>query len=112
MVDFYALPQTGERAWPGRAEASQLAFAEKAASVENALLADVCGEMGDDFDPNRFVPYVIMHEFEGLLFSDTTRVGQGIGKPELSPNFKPSVISILHPRKLTIRPKRLPLNEL
>ncbi len=88
MVDFYALPQTGGRAWPGRAEASQLVFAEKAATVENALLADVCNEMGDDFDPNRFIPYVIMHEFEGLLFSDATRFGQGIGKPELSPKFQ------------------------
>ena len=30
MVDFYALPKTGERAWPGRAEAASLDFAEKA----------------------------------------------------------------------------------
>ena len=88
MVDFYALPQTGDRAWPGRAEAAQLAFAEKAASVESALLADVCSEMGDGFEQNRFVPYVMMHEFEGLLFSDATRFGLGIGRPDLSPEFQ------------------------
>ena len=26
MVDYYGLPQSGQRAWPGRAAASQLAF--------------------------------------------------------------------------------------
>lgn len=88
MVDFYALPQTGDRAWPGRAEAAQLAFAEKAASVESALLADVCSEMGDGFEQNRFVPYVMMHEFEGLLFSNATKLGLGIGRPDLSPEFQ------------------------
>ncbi len=88
MMDFYALPQTGDRAWPGRAEAAQLAFSEKAASVESALLEDICSEMGDGFEQSRFVPYVMMHEFEGLLFSDTTRFGQGIGRPDLSPQFQ------------------------
>lgn len=88
MVDFYALPQTGEKAWPGRAEAAQLAFAEKAGAVESALLADICSEMGGGFDKNRFVPYVMMHEFEGLLFSDATRFGHGIGRPDLSPKFQ------------------------
>ena len=88
MVDFYALPQTGDRAWPGRAETTHLSFSEKAGVVENALLADICSEMGGDFDQSRFVPYVMMHEFEGLLFSDATKLGLGIGRPELSPHFQ------------------------
>ena len=29
MVDYYGLPQTGDRAWPGRAEAGTLPFADK-----------------------------------------------------------------------------------
>ena len=88
MVDFYALPQTGGMAWPGRSAAAQLNFAEKADAVESALLADICNAMGDDFEQSRFVPYVMMHEFEGLLFSDTTRFGLGIGRPDLSPKFQ------------------------
>lgn len=108
MVDYYALPQTGERAWPGRADALQLVFAEKAASVENALLADVCNEMGDDFDPNRFVPYVIMHEFEGLLFSDATRFGQGIGMPELSPKFQAIRDQYATPEEINDSPQTAP----
>lgn len=75
MVDFYALPQTGERAWPGRTEAAQRAFAEKAKTVESALLADICVELSSGFGQSYFIPYVMMHEFEGLLFSDTSSAG-------------------------------------
>ncbi|MCC2681764.1 MAG: hypothetical protein K0S36_1328 [Nitrosospira multiformis] len=88
MVDFYALPETGDKAWPGRAKATQVAFAEKAVSVEYALLADICDEMGHNFKQNRFIPYVMMHEFEGLLFSDAVKLGVGIGRPDLSPYFQ------------------------
>jgi len=88
MVDFYALPQSGEKAWPGRAEAAQRVFAEKAAAVENALLADICGEAGGNVYRKRFAPYVMMHEFEGLLFSDASKLGAGIGRPDLSLQFQ------------------------
>ena len=88
MVDFYALPQSGDKAWPGRADAERRAFPEKAATVENALLADICGESGGNVYRNRFVPYVMMHEFEGLLFSDASKLGAGIGRPDLSSQFQ------------------------
>jgi hypothetical protein len=39
---------------------------------------------GDDFDPQRFVPYVVMHEFEGLLFSDCDALARGVGNRSLS----------------------------
>lgn len=108
MVDFYALPQVGERAWPGRAEAAQLAFAEKAATVENALLADICSEMGDGFEQKRFVPYVMMHEFEGLLFSDATRLGSGIGRPDLSPRFQAIRDQFATPEEINDSPQTAP----
>lgn len=88
MVDYYALPQSGERAWPGRAEAGLRPFAEKASTVEGALREDICAEMGVGFDQRRFVPYVMMHEFEGLLFSDAAKLGEGIGRPDLTPAFE------------------------
>lgn len=88
MVDYYALPQNGERAWPGRADAGLRPFAEKASTVEEALTKEICIEMGEGFDPRRFVPYVMMHEFEGLLFSNPERLGEGIGRPDLAPAFE------------------------
>jgi len=83
MVDFYALPANGDKAWPGRNAASQLMYLQKAATVEQALLEDVCAELGSDFESRRFIPYVMMHEFEGLLFSDTTKFANSIDRPDV-----------------------------
>ncbi len=88
MVDYYGLPQSGGGAWPGRAEASQRPFADRASSIQDALLADIAGEMGGGFDTRRFVPYVMMHEYEALLFSDCERFGTGIERPDLTPRLQ------------------------
>jgi len=88
MVDYYGLPQSGEKAWPGRAEAGSLPFARKAATVQDALLADIGSEAGAASLATRFVPYVMMHEFEGLLFSDCAHFAEGIGRAELAPSFQ------------------------
>jgi hypothetical protein len=88
MVDYYGLPKTGEKAWPGRNQATSLPFPQKAITIEKALLADIGREFGYDFNPDRFIPYVMMHEFEGMLFSDCRRFGEGIGHSELIPKFQ------------------------
>ena len=88
MVDYYGLPKSGEKAWPGREEAGRLPFPRKAPTVQNALLADIRGAMGAGFNSARFVPYVMMHEFEGLLFSDCNRFAAGISRPDLAPTFQ------------------------
>jgi hypothetical protein len=88
MVDYYALPESGDGAWPGRQVAGTLPYAQKAMAVEIALLQDVVNSMGSSFDPRRFVPYVMMHEFEGMLFSDCERFGTAIGRPELAKDFQ------------------------
>lgn len=89
MVDYYRLPQRGNRAWPGRAAASALPVAQKASTVESAMMAEVVAEMGgDSFYPNRFIPFVVMHEFEGLLFSDCAAFSRGIERPDLEASFQ------------------------
>lgn len=108
MVDYYALPQTGDRAWPGRAQTAQLDFAEKAALVEKALLDDIRNEMGGNFEQIRFVPYVMMHEFEGLLFSDTTRFSQGIGRPDLSSKLQAIRDQFATPEEINDSPQTAP----
>ena len=79
MVDYYGLPQT----WPGRKTAGGIVFAQKAKTVEDALLADISQGMGSTFNPDRFIPYVMMHEFEAMLFSDCKGFGCGIGRVDL-----------------------------
>lgn len=88
MVDYYALPGNGHGAWPGRAAATALPFEDRAAEIQQGMLADVRAAYDGDLDPGRFVPYVIMHEFEGLLFSDCARFAEGLNEPELAPAFQ------------------------
>jgi len=85
MADYYGLPH----GWPGRAEAPERnSSSGKAEHVEASLQANINEEMGDRFDPRRFVPLIMMHEFEALLFSDPDRFAQAIGKPGLTQRFR------------------------
>ncbi|MCA1481490.1 DUF4276 family protein, partial [Bradyrhizobium sp. NBAIM08] len=89
MVDFYALPELGDRAWPGRQDANALPYAQKAAAVENGLAADIALAMGwDGAEARRFIPFVVMHEFEGLLFSNCDAFANAIAKPGLAKAFQ------------------------
>lgn len=85
MVDYYGLPES----WPGHAIAStgQKSVSERASVLEKALSDDISSAL-QSFDPRRFVPYVVMHEFEGLLFSNPDRFAQSIGRPDLSSKFR------------------------
>ena len=82
MVDYYALPQGETKGWPGR-DTAQGSASQKAEHVETAMKADIAEAMGKNFRPPRFVPYVVMHEFEALLFSDCQAFSDGIGSPQL-----------------------------
>lgn len=88
MVDYYALPRTGEKAWPGRNEAEKLPFAKKAPSVIAELRRDLGEFTNEEFDQRRFVPYIMMHEFEALLFSDCAAFSKGIHQPLLRDSFQ------------------------
>ncbi len=85
MVDYYALPND----WPGRAVSpTPQTASDRAVVIEDALLQDVCNEMGTDFIPDRFVPYVMMHEFEAMLFSDCGSFASAIGSSALRGRFQ------------------------
>ena len=85
MVDYYEMPDS----WPGHAEAANHTPAGRAAAtIEDALVEDVIQRMGDGFDPKRFAPYVMMHEFEAILFSDCRAFAYAIGRPDLDAEFQ------------------------
>jgi len=89
MVDYYGLPQTPPGGWPGRVRSTSMrTIEEKALCVEDAVRDDVVAEMGNRFDSIRFVPFVVMHEFEGLLFSDCSAFSRSIGRSDLEASLR------------------------
>ncbi len=70
MFDYYAMPTD----WPGRVDSSRLPWNERADHVERQLHEQISKEMGDSFDPRFFIPYVQLHEFEALVFSDVEKL--------------------------------------
>ncbi len=108
MVDYYALPRSGPGEWPGRDAAARAPCPENGRIVQEKLLADVCMQMGDRFDPTRFIPFVMLHEFEALLFSDCDRFAAGIGREELAPRFKEIRDAFASPEEIDDSPLTAP----
>ncbi|MCK4658206.1 MAG: DUF4276 family protein [Phycisphaerae bacterium] len=72
MFDYYAMPTD----WPGRAKAAQKGWAERGSHVESAVLNDIAERMGGSFNRSQFIPYVQVHEFEALMFSDVQELAE------------------------------------
>lgn len=87
LVDYYALPADGPNGWPGRAGCDALSVADKAAHIQASLAQDFQNRHGAAL-ANRFVPFVAMYEFEGLLFSEPTLMAQGMGESDKAEDFK------------------------
>ena len=81
MVDYWGLPDS----WPGRKlSQSRRAPKDRADTVQKAVAKQVSSEIRG---PERFIAYVVMHEFKDLLFSDPGAFATGIGRPCLSREF-------------------------
>lgn len=68
MFDFYALPTD----WPGREDARKagLANVDAVSFVETRIREAVLVELKVGGQEPRFIPYLSLHEYEALLFSD------------------------------------------
>lgn len=101
MVDYYALPDS----WPGRSHARTLPHPAKAPHMNDALNGDFSAHCPYG---QRFEPFVLMHEFEALLFSDCARFAEGIGRPELSPAFQSVRDQFATPEEINDSPATAP----
>lgn len=70
MMDYYAMPSD----WPGREEAAGMPWRKRAPHVEAMMAEDVAKFMGPNFNSQRFIPYVQLHEFEALAFADVAHL--------------------------------------
>ena len=84
MVDYYALPNS----WPGREAANTLNFSQKTPHIEAQIHQEITTYMGDSWNPKYFIPYVMIHEFESLLFSDCFTFAVSLDKPQLADKFQ------------------------
>ena len=84
MIDFYGL---GE-GFPGTPAPKHLDNVEKVEHIERAVKDDICRQI-PEFRPDvRLIPYLSLHEYEALLFSDPDAFAQSIGQPHLANRFQ------------------------
>ncbi|WP_082480245.1 MULTISPECIES: DUF4276 family protein [unclassified Rhizobium] len=84
IVDYYALP-SGEDGWPGRHACAGLPYDQRSSFLVQNLRQDFAARYPGL--AGRFIPFVAMHEFEGLLFSNPQTMAQSMGQPELADHF-------------------------
>ena len=79
LFDFYGLAAS----FPGKELAKQqTAIDQKARCICEAMEFNLRQRLGED-PLRRFIPYVQMHEFEGLLFSDPRAFAAALSRPDL-----------------------------
>lgn len=84
LLDFYGL---GE-GFPGTPLPPALANIEKVIRIEQAAKEDIVEHAPDLRAEFRFLPYLQLHEYEGLLFSDPAAFAKGIDQPNLAEPFQ------------------------
>jgi Domain of unknown function (DUF4276) len=83
MLDFYGLG----KGFPGKPAQPLATSLDEVRSIEQAIKADIC-ERIPEFRPDlRLIPYLALHEFEALLFSDPDALAGAIKEPGKAMNF-------------------------
>ena len=103
LVDYYALPKSGEKEWPGRIQAEAESYSNWARFIEEALRDDFSKREGNSAS-GRFIPFILVHEFEALCFADCDAFCEGIGRPDIAEAMK-AIRDALNLRKksMTVR---------
>ncbi len=84
MLDFYGLGQ----GFPGTPVPANLSSIAKVTHLEQAIKADICDLIPDLRPDLRFLPYIQLHEYEGLLFSDPPAFATALDQPNLKAAFQ------------------------
>lgn len=104
FFDYYGLPPD----FPGKREAAALASSDARSRI-------VCDCLADDVEANlgrgardRLLPYVQMHEFEALLFSDPVTFASTLGRADLAATFTGIRESHFSPEDINDSPQTAP----
>lgn len=100
MLDYYQLPSN----FPGRKEPEGKTPFEKVEYVENAI--------SDDIKHPKFYPYLLLHEFESLLFSAPKMISQAFIMPETERTLQQIKAEFNSPEEINDHPKTAPSRRL
>lgn len=84
MLDFYGLGKD----FPGMPVPGNLQNSEKALCIESAIKTEIIREFPDLRPDLRLLPYLQLHEYEGLLFSDPSAFAESIKQQHLRAQFE------------------------
>ena len=97
MFDYYGLPQS----FPGRSNPQGNTCLERVEFVEHALASDI--------NNCRFIPFLTLHEFEGLLFSSTADMANCLpGGTSLESKFQEIQQQFKTPEDINDHPESAP----
>ena len=104
MFDFYGLGD----GFPGMPLSPNLPGLDKVRRIEEAVKADIIAEAPDLRADVRFLPYLQLNEYEGLLFSDTQAFASGIRQPHLVEPFEEIRTEFATPEDINDDPNTAP----
>lgn len=99
MFDLYGLPSE----FPGRDDAPPKPY-ERVVHIEAAFAKDI--------DHKRFLSNLILHEFEGLLFTMPAEIARALNEPDREPELTKIRTSFQTPEEINDNPKTAPSKRL
>lgn len=104
MIDLYGLGP----GFPGHPPPGHLSNIEKVRHVEQAVKENICEEIPDLRAYRRFIPYLQLHEYEAILFSDPAAFATGINHPDLQRQFQRIRDEVESPEDINNDPETAP----
>jgi hypothetical protein len=108
FFDFYGLGTD----FPGMPFPANLQNVNKVLRIEQAVKVDIIAEVPDLRPDVRFLPYIQLHEYEGLLFSDPAAFASGIAQPHLTHQFQTIRNGFATPEDINNNPNTAPSKQL
>ena len=104
LVDYYALPAS----WPGRAASTEQPYSSRASFMARHMADAVLEAMGPDWMGHRFIPNVLIHEFETLLFSDPAATSRALALQGLEADLRTILAGFESPEQINDAPTTCP----
>jgi hypothetical protein len=83
MIDFYGLG----KGFPGTPAPLQMTSLQKVEHLEQEIKKDICSQIPEFRPDKRLIPFLALHEFEGLLFSDPDALANALRQPNQTSRF-------------------------